>query len=274
VQLDVVAHAGELLLPELTGDGLCFAVEPDSLIQGLGQALVGKGLGAGQIVKLTIPLDYPVEPLRGHEATFRLDIRAIETFRFPEGAPDSPGFLSALGLPEPLEEALAAAARELEAEAESAQQRQALEQAVDQLVARAKLQIPEAAVDSSLASQWMEAQGRFLLGIGSSPQDREHAARVWMGTPELREQARRSLQTALVLSAVARSAGLLDVSAEEIAEFVRQTAQSAELDAEQALRELKTDPAETRRIAEQIVRMRAADFLLEQATVEWVEASP
>jgi FKBP-type peptidyl-prolyl cis-trans isomerase (trigger factor) len=268
VEVQVVAYAGNQLLPEYTAERVSFLVQPDSFFPGFGQALVGARVNQPLALTLPLPAGNDRTPSQGELATFHASVVGLEAVTLPEGAWDSPGFLTALGLPAGFEQTLLWVGRRAEEGEEHRVEQEALDQALDQLVLRAQTQVSEEAVDSVLGGQFVEGLGRFLLAQGVDGENRELAARAWLDNPAARARTRRSLQVSLVLQALAREHELTEVESEDLEEFVADTAGALQGDPKELLAQLEGDKTARMEVAEAIVRTRAANLILEHTEVE------
>ena len=271
VTIDLIAYCGGLLLPELTAQQATFFLTPDASLPGFAAVLLqaGAAVGAHVTLNLTLPADYPLEPLRGAPVACAVTVHAAATVELPPGEGWSPEFLEALGFPREKGDALIEFELEVEALQEQQRQRAILEQIWDQLISRAPAQIPESTLELALDMLWKEGQGRFLSAAGTDPQDVDHAGRMWVGNLELREGTRRRLHISLIVAAVARQERFTDVDPNALEDFVRSLAGATDLDAEGLLSEMRSDPTAARRIAEQYVWLRTVNFIFSRAeTVE------
>jgi hypothetical protein len=95
VLLDLAGYSQGHLIPFSLRTEVWLAVQPEPLLPGLYEALVGRSPGEGLAVDLTVPESYPIESLRGIPARFVVHIRAARQVTYPDV--ESPGFLQAFG---------------------------------------------------------------------------------------------------------------------------------------------------------------------------------
>ncbi|MFL5352764.1 hypothetical protein [Archangium sp.] len=95
VLLDLAGYSQGHLIPFSLRTEVWLAVQPEPLLPGLYEALVGRSPGEGLAVDLTVPESYPIESLRGMPARFVVHIRAARQVTYPDV--ESPGFLQAFG---------------------------------------------------------------------------------------------------------------------------------------------------------------------------------
>ena len=101
--LNLAGYCEGKLIPFSVKTNVWLPLEPEPLLPGLYEAIVGQVPSEGLVVDITLPDDYPVEPLRGAPARFLVHIQAAREVTYPDL--ESPEFLQAFGRGTTIEEA-------------------------------------------------------------------------------------------------------------------------------------------------------------------------
>ena len=270
--LNVIGYANGELLPQVCQEDWWVSLQADSVLPGLGAALVGVAVGSTQNVSVILPPDFPVEKFQSGPAVISVQVKSAEEILIPEGEATSPEYLTALGFPETLDEALEVVVEEEEERRAAAQRREILLQLLAQLVARAPASIPDLAVETAIGHEWNEYQGRFLLAQSIPAEDRDLAARTWFQNPTLREHVRSQLHEALVIQAIVQEEKLNEFTESAFEEYVTSGALEMGMDPAKILGEIRVDPKMVKSLRERFAWKLAMDFLLDRATVEELPA--
>lgn len=260
VLLDVMGFARGRLIPFSARAGWWAPVEPEPLLPGLFEALVGAQVGDVVEVALTLPPDYPVEALREEPAHFVVEVKAANELLAPDEA--SAECLALLGRGATLDEVMLRIGVELQDARELEAQREVQERVLDLLVERSAVAVPAALVDEEIRRQWMEAERPVLLRREFSPEELQDALAGWWEDPLTRGEAERRLKVALVLGAVA-ARERIQPRAQDLERLCEGFAGTAGLTRAELKRVLTSSP---------VVAQRAHNLLLHFATVDHVLA--
>jgi trigger factor len=256
--LDVMGHALGQLIPFSARTGWWALVKPDPVLPGFFEALVGVEVGTRREIAVTLPPDYPVEPLREVSARFVVEVRAARELTVPEE--DSPECLAMLGRGATLEEAMQRIRKELLDERLDAARSEVWDRVLDLLVERSGVEVPPSLVDEEIRRQWMAAEQPALQRWKLSAQELQNALESWLWTPQLRREAERRLRIALVLAAIA-ARDKIQPRAQDLEALMVSMAGMSHLPREEWKRVVESDPA---------MALRVHNLLLQQATLDHV----
>lgn len=200
VVVDVIGYARGCVIPGSVEEDLMLRLEPGELPPVLVDTLGSMTVGTWREVPLALPADYPVASLRGQPALFRVDLKAAYEVRMPDLK--SPRLLKKLGRGKTLDETLGAIAQELVEELRQELKAMVEQRAVEQLVARARVEIPEEELEAGLRREWEEGEGAMLARRRLPLDVRERARAAWLREPERRAELLNTLRTGRVLEAV------------------------------------------------------------------------
>lgn len=174
------------------------------LIEALDRQLIGVEAGSDHEFEATLPEDHRVESVAGKPARFHVHVKSIRERRIPEL---SDALAQEVGDgAQTVEELRRSVAAQMQGRAESDERTRLINEIIDQVVARSKVEVPEVLVEreidhqiehmaSDLESQNLKLEQylRFTNRTGAQLRD------------ELRESAEKRLIRGLVLSEVARA---------------------------------------------------------------------
>lgn len=267
--IDVVGSVNGRVLPLSTHTGLWIAALPSPPLPTFGPGLVGLVVGGRASVSVMLPFDYPIPELRGEIASF--DVLVREALELRPLDPDAPGFLSALGRGETLEQVMGSLLTELREQAANALRQQVIDRALDLLCERAPLTVPEALIDEELWRRWAEHEGALLLERGLPEAELARAQDAWVRHPGLREDARRRLHVSLALGAIAARDGVVPTR-ENATPYLAQVAEGMGLELEQAREALRQNPAQAAVVFQQIHHLLVVDHVLSKVQIREAEA--
>ncbi len=201
VQLDILGYAQGRLIPFSVRIGHWMELAPQPMLPGFAEVLSEADVGDSVEVGIVLPQDYPAEHLRGLPARFLVDIRAAREVRMPDT--DSDELLRALGRGATHDEVVASIVDELEGELADLLWVDARDLVLDELVARAEVQVPPALVDEEIRRRWSQAEGEALTLKNFSLEEQQEALDGWLQHPGIRADAERRLKISLVLKAIA-----------------------------------------------------------------------
>ena len=259
VQLDTIGYAQGRILPFSVREGSWALVNPDPLLPGFFEALVGRQVGLSVDIALTLPPDYPVEALRGAAARFLVDVREARELTLPD--PGAPQFIAALGRGATLADVLQQLADELANEHADEAVREAREQVLDVLVERAKVEVPTALVDEEIRRRWTEAERPILMRKAFEPDELIQALDAWQQDPLTRADATRRLKIALVLAAIARR-DQIQPRREELDTIAGLLTGPGKISREQLEQVLHNDAAAQERLTHVMMQLAAIDHVM------------
>jgi trigger factor len=231
------------------------------LIPGFEEQLTGAKAGDHRTVEVAFPPDYGAEHLAGKDAVFEVDVKEVKRKQLPEldddFAVEAAGFDS-------LDELRADIRKRIE-EAESTQiERDYREHVVDAAVANATVDVPDALVEARARELW----DRMLHSLSHQGINRDAYLRIAGKSEEdLLEEAKPDAEQALkreaVLTAVVEAEGI-EVSDDEVAEALADSAEQGNVKPKKLLERLRTD-GRLDAVKEDMAARKAVDLLAEQA---------
>jgi trigger factor len=193
-------------------------MEPDQLIKGLYEGLLGIAPGETREITVQMPEDHANEQVRGKEVLFKVALEGLQERLLPEWG-ELPTLEEFEGT---LDELRAKTRTELEERAHDFAERTTLDAYIGQLVAQTEYDIPDALIARE-ADELLHQQGhefeRYGISLDQMLQYRgqTHDAAV----EELKPRAEERLRNTLALREVARDEGLTVDEAEVDAEVER-----------------------------------------------------
>lgn len=251
-------------------DGVAFAggksenypltIGSGSFIPGFEEQLIGAEAEKEVEVKVTFPAEYHAEDLAGKEAVFKCTVHEIKVQELPELDDDFAAEVSEFDTLDEYKEDIKAKIKEQKiADGKRKQE----DQAVEQAVANATMEIPEAMIDTQV-SQMMQD---FTMRLQQQGLSMEQYAQFTGSTVEkfkedLRPEAVKRIQTRLVLEAIAKAENI-EITDEKLDEELAKMAESYKMEVEK-LKEYMGD-AEKEQMKQDMAVQEAVTFLVDNA---------
>jgi trigger factor len=261
VVADIRAYVHEQEIPEASGQGVLYEVGSGQLVQELDQEIEGKR--KGEILKVNAELPEVFGERAGQEVTFQVLLKEVKAKKLPalddEFARTASEFDS-------LDDLRADVREKLGRLKEGAVQAALRDRALEALIEKIDVDLPERLVDAETESRVQSARDRAERQGVSLDQVLEAS-----GVDELefrsdaRSHALRAIRADLALEAVARAEGL-QVSEEEIDAAVRDVAGQLGRDQKEVRRSLERTGQITS-LAGDIIRDKALNLVVESAEV-------
>ncbi len=231
-----------------------------AFIPGFEEALIGAEIGVETDVNVTFPEDYQADELAGKAAVFKCTVKEIKEKELPELDDEFASEVSEYDTFAEYKESVKAKIEERKtAAAKSAKE----EEVVAAVVADAKMDIPEAMVETTQRqmveefAQRMQSQGismeQYMQFTGMTPQ---------MLLEQIKPQAMKRIQSRLVLEAVV-AAENITVSEEEFEAEVTRMAASYMMEADK-VKELLGENGK-KSVMEDLAINKAVEFVVENA---------
>lgn len=197
----------------------------NQFIPGFEEQLVGKNKDEEVDVVVTFPEEYHQEDLQGKEATFKVNINEIKEKELPELDDEFSKDVSEF---DTLEEYKASIREKLEEEYSSKEKTENENNVIDAVVEAAKLDIPEAMIESQLETEL----GEFDYNMRSQGLDLEQYLQITGSTQEdlkdqLKPMAEKRVRGDLVLEAIAEKEKI-EVTEEDIDNKLKEMAETYE----------------------------------------------
>ena len=245
------------------GENYPLTIGSGQFIPGFEEALIGAELNAQVDVNVTFPEDYQAEELAGKPAVFKCTVKEIKEKLLPELDDEFASEVSEFDtmaeyredVKKKLADKKAAAAKDAKEEA-----------AVDAVIEDAKMEIPDAMLDTQQRqmvdefSQRIRSQGlsmeQFMQFTGMTPA---------MLLEQVRPQALKRIQSRLVLEAVA-AAEKMEVSEEEFEEELKTMGEVYQMEPDTVKELLGENGA--KQVREDLCIKKAVEFVVEHAKEE------
>ena len=242
------------------GENYPLTIGSGSFIPGFEEQLVGAEAEKEVEVKVTFPEDYHAEELKGKEAVFKCTVHEIKAKELPELDDEFASEVSEFDTLDELKTDIKAKIKEQKVNDGKRAQEDA---AVDAIIESAKMDLPEAMVDTQARqmldefAQRMQQQG---LTLDQYMQFTGMTADKMMD--ELRPQAEKRIKTRLVLEAVA-DAEKFEVTEEEYKDELQKMADAYSMKIEEI--EDMVGAFEQKAIKSDLKIRKAVDFVVAQA---------
>ncbi len=211
------------------GENYPLTIGSGSFIPGFEEQLVGAEAEKEVEVKVTFPEDYHAEELKGKEAVFKCTVHEIKAKELPEIDDE---FASEVSEFNTLDELKADVKAKIKEQKVNDGKRAQEDAAVDAIIESAKMDLPEAMVDTQARqmldefAQRMQQQG---LTLDQYMQFTGMTADKMMD--ELRPQAEKRIKTRLVLEAIAKAENI-EITDEKLDEEIAKMAEAYQMEAD------------------------------------------
>lgn len=263
VVLDFEGFADGVAFEGGKAENYSLTIGSGSFIPGFEEQLIGAEIGKELEVKVTFPEDYQAAELAGKEAVFKCTVHEIKAKELPELDDE---FASEVSECDTLKEYKAEVKKTIEERKEREYKEQKENQAVEQAVENAQMDIPEAMIDSQVRQMTddfvrrIQQQGlsleQYFQFTGMTAQKMEE---------EMRPQAVKQIKTRLVLEAIVKAENI-EVSNERLDEELQKMAEAYQMEVDK-LKEFMGD-REKEQMKEDIAVQEAVTFLADAAVEE------
>jgi trigger factor len=229
------------------------------LIPGFEEQLVGAKSGDTREVNVTFPTDYPVENLKGKDATFAVTVKQVKTSG--ESKVDDE-FAKTLGLQD-LEQLKGLIRDQVTQELNGLTRTHMKRQLLDQLAARHDFPVPESMVEAEY--QNIITQLKHEANHEEDPQAALKEIDAEAG--EYRRIAERRVRLGLLLSEIGAANGV-DVTEQEMSRLIMQAASQYQgKDRDTFVRYIQQEPMAAAQLRAPLYEDKVVDFLFEKAKV-------
>lgn len=245
------------------GENYPLTIGSGSFIPGFEEQLIGAEAGKEVEVNVTFPAEYHAENLAGKEAVFKCTVHEIKAKELPEIDDE---FAAEVSEFDTLDEYKADVKAKIKAQKESEGKAKKEDQAVEQAVKNATMELPEAMINTQARqmaddfAQRMQQQGltmeQYFQFTGMTAEKM---------LEELRPQAIKSIETRLVLEAIAEAENI-QITDEKIDEEIAKMAEMYGMEADK-LKGFMGD-AEKEQMKKDMAVQEAVAFLVDNAVEE------
>lgn len=253
--VDGVAFAGG------KGEDYPLTIGSGAFIPGFEEALVGAEIGRETDVNVTFPEDYQAAELAGKAAVFKCTVKKIQEKQLPELDEDFVGEVSEESdtVEQYREEIKKKLADRKEANAKNAKE----DAVIDAIIADAKMDIPDAMVETQQRQMVQEfAQRIQSQGISMEQYMQFTGATAEVLMEQAKPQALKRIQSRLVLEAVV-AAEKMEASEEEFEEEVKTMGEAYQMEPDK-VKELLGENGK-KQVKEDICIKKAVEFVVENA---------
>ena len=235
-----------------------------AFIPGFEEALVGASIGVETEVNVTFPEDYQAEELAGKAAVFKCTVKRLQEKQLPELDEDFVGEVSEES--DTVEEYREEIRKKLEKRKTDEAKAVKEDAVVDAIIADAKMDIPEAMIETQQRQMVQDyAQRMQSQGISMEQYMQFTGMTGEMLLEQVKPQVMKKIQSRLVLEAVAAAEGI-QVTEEEIAEELKTMGEAYQMEPEKVEELLGENGRE--QVKGDIRVRKAADFVVENAVEE------
>lgn len=242
------------------GENYPLVIGSGSFIPGFEEQLIGAETEKEVEVNVTFPKEYHAEELAGKEAVFKCTVHEIKAKELPELNDE---FASEISEFDTLDELKADIKAKIKEEKNAEGKRKREDQAVEQAVANASMDIPDAMVDTEVRqmandfAQRIKQQGltveQYMQFTGMTSEKM---------LEEFKPQALKRIQTRLVLEAIVKAENI-EISDERLDEELTKMAEAYKMEVEK-LKEFMGD-AEKEQMKQDMAVQEAVTFLADNA---------
>ena len=242
------------------GENYPLVIGSGSFIPGFEEQLIGAETEKEVEVNVTFPKEYHAEELAGKEALFKCTVHTIKAKELPELNDE---FASEISEFDTLDELKADIKAKIKEEKNAEGKRKREDQAVEQAVANASMDIPDAMVDTEVRqmandfAQRIKQQGltveQYMQFTGMTSEKM---------LEEFKPQALKRIQTRLVLEAIVKAENI-EISDEKLDEELTKMAEAYKMEVEK-LKEFMGD-AEKEQMKQDMAVQEAVTFLADNA---------
>jgi trigger factor len=241
------------------GEDMSVEIGSGRLISGFEDQLVGAKSGDLREIKVTFPEDYPVENLKGKDATFAVAVKQVKTAG--ETKIDDE-FAKSLGLSD-LDQLKGLIRGQVEQELNGLTRTHMKRQLLDQLADRHDFQVPESMVDAEY--QNILAQLRHEASHEEDP--KAALAEIEADADEYRNIAVRRVRLGLLLSEIGAENGV-EITEQEMNRLVMQAASQYQgKDRENFVRYIQQEPMAAAQLRAPLYEDKVVDFLFGRAEI-------
>ena len=234
-----------------------------SFIPGFEDQLIGANLEEEKEVRVTFPEEYHAKDLAGKDAVFKCTVHEIKVKELPELDDE---FASDVSEFETLDAFKADIKAKIKEQKIAEGKRKQEDKAVEEAVANAQMDIPDAMIDTEVRQMANDfAQRLQQQGLTMDQYFQFTGMTAEKMTEELKPQALKRIQTRLVLEAIVKAENI-EISDEKIDEEIQKMAESYKMEAEK-LKEFMGEN-EKKQMKLDMAVQEAVTFLVENAVEE------
>ena len=245
------------------GENYPLTIGSGSFIPGFEDQLIGANLEEEKEVRVTFPEEYHAKDLAGKDAVFKCTVHEIKVKELPELDDE---FASDVSEFETLDAFKADIKAKIKEQKIAEGKRKQEDKAVEEAVANAQMDIPDAMIDTEVRQMANDfAQRLQQQGLTMDQYFQFTGMTAEKMTEELKPQALKRIHTRLVLEAIVKAENI-EISDEKIDEEIQKMAESYKMEAEK-LKEFMGEN-EKKQMKLDMAVQEAVTFLVENAVEE------
>lgn len=245
------------------GENYPLTIGSGSFIPGFEDQLIGANLEEEKEVRVTFPEEYHAKDLAGKDAVFKCTVHEIKVKELPELDDE---FASDVSEFETLDAFKADIKAKIKEQKIAEGKRKQEDKAVEEAVANAQMDIPDAMIDTEVRQMANDfAQRLQQQGLTMDQYFQFTGMTAEKMTEELKPQALKRIQTRLVLEAIVKAENI-EISDEKVDEEIQKMAESYKMEAEK-LKEFMGEN-EKKQMKLDMAVQEAVTFLVENAVEE------
>ena len=245
------------------GENYPLTIGSGSFIPGFEDQLIGANLEEEKEVRVTFPEEYHAKDLAGKDAVFKCTVHEIKVKELPELDDE---FASDVSEFETLDAFKADIKAKIKEQKIAEGKRKQEDKAVEEAVANAQMDIPDAMIDTEVRQMANDfAQRLQQQGLTMDQYFQFTGMTAEKMTEELKPQALKRIQTRLVLEAIVKAENI-EISDEKLDEEIAKMAEAYKMEADK-LKEYMGE-AEKKQMKEDMAIQEAVTFLVENAVTE------
>ncbi len=245
------------------GENYPLTIGSGSFIPGFEDQLIGANLEEEKEVRVTFPEEYHAKDLAGKDAVFKCTVHEIKVKELPELDDE---FASDVSEFETLDAFKADIKAKIKEQKIAEGKRKQEDKAVEEAVANAQMDIPDAMIDTEVRQMANDfAQRLQQQGLTMDQYFQFTGMTAEKMTEELKPQALKRIQTRLVLEAIVKAENI-EISDEKIDDEIQKMAESYKMEAEK-LKEFMGEN-EKKQMKLDMAVQEAVTFLVENAVEE------
>lgn len=212
------------------GENHTLVLGSHSFIDTFEEQLVGRNAGDETEVNVTFPEDYQAKELAGKPAVFKVKVNEIKCKELPELDDD---FAQDVSEFDTLAEYKESVGKKIQERKEAAAKRDKEEEAINKIVDKSKMEIPDAMIDTQVESMLQEFANRMAQqGLSLQQYTQFSGTTLEKLKEQMRPDAVKRIQTSLVLEQIAKEENI-QISEEEVEAEYKKMSEMYGLDVEQ-----------------------------------------
>ena len=238
----------------------------NQMIPGFEDGIKGMKAGEEKTIDVTFPEDYQAENLKGKQAQFKINVKAVEQSQLPELNDE---FLELFGVKEGGVDKLKADVRKnMEREIKGAARNQVKEAAFNALLEKNEIDVPASMLEQEIDRQRNMMLNRFAQQFGADPKT---FSKDMLPNELFEEQALRAARLGIIVSSLIE-ANKFEVDQARVTKYIDEMAENYE-DPKEVVEYYTNNAQERANIEAVVLEDQVVDYILSQGKVTDKEVS-